>query len=113
MKNKLFFVINNLHSGGAERVLSILANEFSKQGLSVFVVCLNEAEPGYQISSHVKMINLLEKREKENIFNRIKYALLIFLRLSNLLIKEKPTCVISFMTTANLWTGLACSLIKT
>lgn len=113
MKNKLFFVINNLHSGGAERVLSILANEFSKQGLSVFVVCLNEAEPGYQISSHVKMINLLKKREKENIFNRIKYALLIFLRLSNLLIKEKPTCVISFMTTANLWTGLACSLIKT
>ena len=113
MKNKLFFVINNLHSGGAERVLSILANEFSKQGLSVFIVCLNEAELGYQISSHVKMINLLETRKNENIFNRIKYALLIFLRLSNLLIKEKPTCVISFMTTANLWTGLACSLIKT
>lgn len=112
MEKKLFFVINNLHSGGAERVLSILANEFSKQGLSVFILCLNEAEPGYQISPHVKMINLLRKREKENTFNRIKYASLIFLRLSRLLIKEKPTCVISFMTTANLWTGLACSLIN-
>ncbi|WP_422798263.1 glycosyltransferase [Sphingobacterium sp. HJSM2_6] len=113
MLNKLFFVINNLQIGGAERVLSILANEFSKQGFNVFIICLNKAEPEYQILPHVKIINLLDEREEENIFNRIKYALLIFLRLFKLVIKEKPTCVISFMTTANLWSGLICSLIKT
>lgn len=108
MKKKLFFVINNLQRGGAERVLCILANEFYLQGFDVSIVCLNKAEPAYPISPQIKLINLLSARGKEHIFNRIKYAVFIYLRLIKLLIKEKPFCVLSFMTTANLWNGLAC-----
>lgn len=111
-KGKLFFVINNLYSGGAERVLSTLANEFNRQGFNVFVVCLNQAELGYQISQEVTIKVLLRKRGTEHLFNRFKYASLIYLRLFKLLIKEKPFCVLSFMTTSNLWTGLVCNIIK-
>ncbi|TCC92699.1 glycosyltransferase family 4 protein [Pedobacter hiemivivus] len=112
MEKKLFFVINNLYSGGAERVVSTLANEFSKQGFNVFIVCLNQAELGYHISPEITIVNLLKERSKEHIFNRLKYASLIYLRLFKLLVKERPICVVSFMTTSNLWTGLVCNLIN-
>lgn len=112
MKKKLFFVINNLYSGGAERVVSTLANEFNRQGFNVFIICLNQAEVGYHISPEITRIDLLKKRAGQNILNRLKYASLIYLRLFRLLIKEKPICVVSFMTTSNLWTGLACNIIK-
>jgi glycosyltransferase involved in cell wall biosynthesis len=111
MKKKLFFVINNLYSGGAERVVSTLANEFNRQGFNVFIICLNQAEVGYPISPEITIVTLLKKRTKENMLNRIKYASLIYLRLFRLLVKERPICVVSFMTTSNLWTGLACNLI--
>ncbi|MCX2449930.1 glycosyltransferase [Pedobacter sp. PLR] len=110
MEKKLFFVINNLQGGGAERVISILANEFSKQGYNVFMVCLNEAEPAFKISPEIRRVNLLKGRGTEHIWNRIRYAGLIYFRLIALLIKERPYCVVSFMTAANLWTGLTCSL---
>lgn len=110
MGKKLFFVINNLQGGGAERVISILANEFSKQGFNVFMVCLNQAEPAFKIAATVTRVDLLKERGKEHIFNRIRYAGLIYFRLMALLIKERPDAVVSFMTAANLWTGLACSL---
>ncbi len=108
MKQKLFFVINTLQRGGAERVLCILANEFDVQGFNVSIICLNNAQPAYQVSPRIKLINLLSTRSKEHIFNRIKYAVLIYFRLKKILSEEKPNCVLSFMTTANLWTGLAC-----
>lgn len=103
-------MINNLQGGGAERVISILANEFSKQGFNVFMVCLNQAEPAFKISAKITQINLLKERATEHIWNRIRYAGLIYFRLIALLLKEKPDCVVSFMTAANLWTGLACIL---
>lgn len=110
MEKKLFFVINNLYSGGAERVVSTLANEFSRQGFNIFIVCLNQAELGYRISPEITLVTLLKKRAEENILNRLKYASLIYFRLFRLLMKERPLCAVSFMTTSNLWTGLACSL---
>lgn len=110
MIKKLFFVINNLKGGGAERVISILANEFDKKGFDVFMVCLNKAEPAFKISPSIKLVHLIASRSKENMINRIRYGALIYLRLLVLLIKERPHCVVSFMTAANLWAGLACSL---
>lgn len=110
MKKKLFFVINSLNRGGAERVISILANEFDKKGFEVFIICLNKTEPAFIISPSIKLIYLIGSRGQESILNRIKYGTLIYIRLLTLLTKERPDCVIAFMTAANLWAGLTCSL---
>lgn len=110
MNKKLFFVISSLNRGGAERVISILANEFDKKGFDVFMICLNKTEPAFAISPTIKLVHLIASRGSENILNRIKYGTLTYLRLLKLLVKERPNCVISFMTAANLWAGLACSL---
>lgn len=91
-------------------MISILANEFNTEGFNVFIVCLNQAESVFKIAPEIKVISLIKCRGEEHILNRIRYAILIYFRLIALLIKEKPYCAVSFMTTANLWTGLACSL---
>jgi len=111
MAKKLYFVINSLEGGGAERVLSNLANNFSLKGYQVSLVCLNTAEIKYEINKGCKIINLVNRVGKESFLNRVKYAWLTFYRLLKLLNREKPDCTICFMTTANLWGGLCCLIL--
>ncbi|MET3114436.1 glycosyltransferase involved in cell wall biosynthesis [Pedobacter sp. CG_S7] len=111
-KATVVFVINSLQRGGAERVVSVLGNSLDQKTYKVIIVCMNEAEQAYQVSKTVTVVNLLHRTGKETIFNRVKYGLLTFFRLLKLLLKEKPYCAISFMTSANLWTGISCKLLN-
>ncbi|KIA95959.1 hypothetical protein OC25_05305 [Pedobacter kyungheensis] len=111
MATRLCFVINSLEGGGAERVISNLANHFSSKDCSVTVICLNKAQVKYQLNEQVKIVNLLERKDNHNSFNRIRYAFLTFYRLLTLLKKEKPDCTICFMTSANIWAGLCCMIL--
>lgn len=112
-KRKLFFVINSLTSGGAERVVTNLANYFCQEGFPVTIVCLSYKEPVYAVDKEVNILYLTKGEKKEQLFYRLWYAMLTFFKLLKLMIKEKPGCVISFMTSANLWTGITCSLTRT
>jgi glycosyltransferase involved in cell wall biosynthesis len=111
MSTKLCFVINSLEGGGAERVISNLANHFSIKKCSVTVVCLNTAKVKYHIDKQVKIVNLVERKDHQNLLNRVRYACLTFYRLLALLKKEKPNCTICFMTSANIWAGLCCIIL--
>lgn len=110
--HKLIFVINTLQKGGAERVLSTLGNSFSERDYEVTIVCMNHAEHAYRISAAVKVIHLLNSDRKEGFIYRVYYGMKIWLGLLALLWKERPRCVISFMTSANLWTGLSCRVLS-
>lgn len=112
MNNKLFFVINSLQRGGAERAISIVSNALHQQNFEVTIVCLNDADIAFAILPEVKVVSLLKRRKQENPLNRLWYAGLLYTRLIRLLMKEKPFYVVSFMTTSNLWTGLACLLTR-
>ncbi|WP_432714746.1 glycosyltransferase [Pedobacter sp.] len=111
-KPKIVFVINTLQRGGAERVVSVLGNSFNKKSFDVIIICMNEAEQAYRLSDGVKLIHLLKRKDKETIINRVRYGLLTYKRLFGLLLKERPKCVISFMTSANLFTGLTSSVLR-
>jgi len=111
MTTKLCFVISSLEGGGAERVVSNLANHFSNKNFNVTLVCLNKAEARYTLSPNVKLIELVDRKGTEHIFTRVGYAALTFFRLLSTLYKEKPICCISFMTSVNLWTGIVCILL--
>jgi len=111
MDTKICFVINSLEGGGAERVISNLANHFSGKSFSVTVICLNTAKVKYHINSEVKIVNLVERKDHQNLFNRVRYGFLTFYRLLALLKKEKPSCTICFMTSANIWAGLCCVIL--
>ncbi|SHG02835.1 glycosyltransferase [Pedobacter caeni] len=109
---KLVFVIYTLQKGGAERVLSTLSNSFSARSYEVVIVCMNDAEQGYPLAEGIRVVPLLKRKYKETFFRRLIYGMLTYLSLLRVLLKEKPYCVISFMTSANLWTGLSCGLLN-
>ena len=109
---KLFFAINSLNGGGAERVISNLVNYFYKKGYEVTIVSLNDAKPAYFLESGIKIISLINSERNEHILYRIWYGGVTFFKLLYLLFTEKPACVVSFMTSANLWLGLTCNILK-
>ncbi len=112
MPKKLLFVINSLQGGGAERVLSSLAVFFHSQGYSVSIVCLNYAEQAYDIPQGIKLIYLTRDRRIGMLY-RAYYAYRTYSRLRRVFKTEKPDCAISFMTSANLWTGFVGRLTRT
>ena len=57
--NSICMVINNLCSGGAQRVLSLLANSWADSGRTVYVISLDGAEDDFfELSKRVKHIVL-------------------------------------------------------
>lgn len=110
--NCLLFVIPALGSGGAERVITILANNFTQQGYNIILVSLNYTQPAYPIDERIT-VHYLVKRRGNNLSYRLCYAWLTGYRLSRLIRAARPYRVISFITSANLWTGIICSFTQT
>jgi len=108
---KIIFVINSLQRGGAERVLSTLSNSLSARNYRVTIVCMNQANAGYKIDGNIRVVTLVNRKGRQHLLKRIGYGLLTYIRLFKVVLAESPSCVISFMTSANLWTGLTCGLL--
>lgn len=106
MDKKIFFIINTLQGGGAERVVSILARQLHELKYQVSIICLNSAKSVYPLPANLEVIHLVERRG-DSYYLRLYYATQIFIKLSYLLSTQRPNCIISFMTTANLWTGIS------
>ena len=58
MSRKISFFIGSLHGGGAERVISILANHFRRKGWNVDIVLLLDTEVGYVLETGINIIDL-------------------------------------------------------
>lgn len=112
MQQKILFVTRNLSGGGAERVISNLANHFSVNGYDVTLVCLDESEIKYNVAPTVKVKSLVNRKYKENHVTRVYYALLTFIKLMQVLRTGNPLITISFITSVNVWTGLCCWLLN-
>lgn len=87
---KLIFVTSTLTSGGAERVISLLANEFYRKGNEVEMICLtNLKEDYYKVAEGVKLIHA-EDVAGHSLFKRLMWF-------RKYIKKEQPDCVIAFM----------------
>lgn len=92
---KIMFHLNCLEQGGAERVVSNLANQFASQGYEVIVATQWQGEQEFQLNREVRRIHVGLSAEDEcksrlkKIFLRIKY-------LRTLLKQEKPDVAIAF-----------------
>ncbi|WP_292654755.1 glycosyltransferase family 4 protein [Nitratifractor sp.] len=97
---KLLFVISSLSAGGAERVLTTLANHFS-QSCEVVIVTISDEPPFYPLSDEVRLIQLGLMRESKHIFDTTGNTLRRIRELVEVLRNEDPDVVISFMTQTN------------
>lgn len=97
------FVCDTLSSGGAERVISTLSNEFVRRGHNVFIVMLSKeaSKPFYKLESQISLVYLTKDVDlKLNFFKKAKI-------LKHVLTEKKPDVVISFLSYVCIYTWWA------
>lgn len=107
---KIILVIPTLKQGGAERVMSELANEFTKKGHDVHLCLLVGGEHFYLLESRVKVYKL--GFENKGILSRLGSAIKVIFKLRALLKSIKPDFVLSFMCKYNPYTIVAASFLN-
>ncbi|QEM10955.1 glycosyltransferase family 4 protein [Mucilaginibacter rubeus] len=110
-KPVLFFIIPSLKGGGAERVIISLANYFNKNNFQSVLISLNNDIPAYEIDNDVKVYYLTD-RQKSRFVDRVYHITETFYKLIKLSRTLKPVCTLSFITSANIWSGITCSLTR-
>lgn len=108
---KIFLVIANLAAGGAERVMSELANIWIKDSnLDIHIVLLTDNEIFYELDDNITIHNFY--LDKKNILYKLKSLLVIFRNFSKLIQKEKPDVILSFMNKYNIFTLISLFRLK-
>ncbi|MDD3003617.1 glycosyltransferase [Flavobacterium sp.] len=97
LKNKtICLIIPSLRHGGAERVISILANEWSKNSdTKVNILLLTKQDKFYDIS---KKVNIIEpnKLYSKNVISKLFYTLWVLLFIRKKINSLKPDSILSF-----------------
>ena len=87
---KILFVTSTLTSGGSERVMSILANEFCHRGYDVSIVCFNKRICFYTLDKRIQVYYAEVESTSTNLFIKIKWFRSFVRRI-------KPDVIIPFM----------------
>jgi GalNAc-alpha-(1->4)-GalNAc-alpha-(1->3)-diNAcBac-PP-undecaprenol alpha-1,4-N-acetyl-D-galactosaminyltransferase len=108
---KLIFIIDSLISGGAERVMSVLANRLSESGYDITILSKSHEPPFYKLESKVKLVYLRVKVNYDNKITILFSRLRVYLHICNYLRAKKPDVVIPFLTNTNGITIIICKLL--
>jgi len=107
---KIILVIPTMHQGGAERVMSELANAWSSQLHEVHLVLLAKSENFYAINNNVIIHNL--GFSHSGLFNKIINELKVFYKLRKIFKQQQPDFVLSFMIKYNILTIITASYLN-
>lgn len=99
-KRKIAFHLNCLEQGGAERVVSNLANQFAKEGYEVLIATEWYGENEFQTDHRVRRVHVGLK-DSDDQKNRIAQFLLRVKYLRQFMRTEKPDILIAFAQRAN------------
>lgn len=99
--NKVVLFIANLEIGGAERVVSVLANNWSESN-EVFIVTLFDHDVCYEISERVKIIPVVAwDRNSVNRLSKIYSICTALFRFRRIISSISPVFILSFMNKYN------------
>lgn len=105
---RLALIISSLSGGGAERVISTMANYWAEKGWDISVVTLDKLETDfYELHPRVKRVALDLMRESVTPWIAIKNNLDRIIRLRREIKAAKPDVVISFIDKTNVLTIFA------
>lgn len=100
---KVVFVISSLTSGGAERVLTTLANHWSEKGWDVTILAILSHDSGfYRLHERINLVSL-DMRYKNSVLNTFWY----FYGIRKVVKELRPNYVISFISAINIYTLIA------
>lgn len=106
---RISLVISSLGSGGAERVITGLANYLDKNGYDITLITyINKTDDFYKVASSIHRIRLdlggVPNNNLHALFNLYYRAT----KLRKAILKSKPDQIISFIDRCNILTLLAC-----
>ncbi len=104
---KILFYIHGITDGGAERVLSTLANSFVEKGEEVSVATNTNILPAYSLNSRIRLLNLKAgaNEGRHNIVSKLWNAFLLRKNIRCYAKKETPDIIIAMMS------SLGCNVI--
>lgn len=105
---KIAFHLNSLQQGGAERVVSNLANRFAKEGYEVVIATEWYGTDEFALDQKVRRVHVGLTKEDEN-HSRISKMLRRIWYLRRFMKKEKPDVVVAF-TRGVLYRALAAGI---
>lgn len=97
---KIAFLISSLNAGGAERVVSLLANELSLTN-DIVIITLSKEEPFYKLNDSISIMQLGVLNSGTNPLKSIFSNLVLTYKITSLIRSLKIKKLICFMTTSN------------
>lgn len=99
----IIFAISALHGGGAERVLATLANRYVRQGDKITVFMAAGDASAYELNNNIEVVFCGQASHGNPLiqFKRL-------LRMRRYFRSHKSSCIVSFSTTINMFTLIAC-----
>lgn len=107
---KVVFFIHSLRSGGAERVLGLLANDWVNQGHDITIAANDINEVFYPINSQINILDI--GVQHKGITKGITANIARIQKIKQTITDTDPDIIISFMTTMNIKVTLASKLAK-
>jgi GalNAc-alpha-(1->4)-GalNAc-alpha-(1->3)-diNAcBac-PP-undecaprenol alpha-1,4-N-acetyl-D-galactosaminyltransferase len=104
---RLTLVIHSLSSGGAEKIMTIMANYWVSKGWSITLLTINDKPPFYDLDGRIKYIPLGIASNSSNILIAIRDNLKRVQVLKSAIYESQPDAVISFLSKTNILTLLA------
>lgn len=106
-EKRICFLHVGMGRGGAERVISYLANYYASNGYKVDIIVLLHDYCGYELHSNINIIPFI--RKAKNRFRNIPYWII---NIRNFIKKTHPFKIISFSMYVNIFTIIACVGLK-
>lgn len=103
MRKKVVLAISQLTGGGAERVVSVWANELRARGYDAFIILSSRSEDEYYIDDNVHLNSVSDSREA---YLKLSYPRRL-IRMRRLLKSIRPDYIISFLPQIQIWMMLA------
>lgn len=100
-KRRILFVSGSMFRGGAQRVISLLANDYASSDWSVHIALLIDNKIEYSIDDSIVIHDISHKG------NRLKYFAKWVDELKHVIIEVKPDVIVSFAGRINVITLLA------
>lgn len=100
---RILFVIPTMQQGGAERVLSLMANFWAKKKYQVFIISFDDQPSCYPLDKDICYYNLNSSKKSAFFLIKIRNN---FIRTQNYFFyvnKINPTVIISFTRNANMY----------
>lgn len=99
---KISFVIGGMTRGGAERVISILANQYAKDGWDVDIVMMLDYVVKYELDERINLINMTVDKK-----NKCKSAPKWVMSFRSYVRQRRPDVIVSFVARINIVVLLA------